>query len=399
MKPKFRDIADRQLSDVKFTDSMKLYVLVHGRRRFRRVSRSILAAACACLLLACALLLRFGVRHSFPDTVVSPGNMSSQSFSSQHCTVTITGCRWNGHKLSIDYAVTSNAGAPALIIRSPFYTESDALVEDSESVYFKAYAEEALYICPGETLELTSQLRAEDCHPGQTIAINLRVDMLAPVIDVLRPEELPASADGPFLVKLDERRVDIISGTRQVSGSSGSVSGSATEYIDYPTAVWTSTLDRSYASLPIQLVRDGVASDREKVEVCFTITAPASYVDSAMIRSGATSGNGLFSVEIDLAYFCSDSTELSLTITPEKPLLRKDSRTFFVRFTSADGELVKTFELTPWMLPAADGDSDAIRCYFDRTLDFTPDEVAVICEWSGGGASGSAEAVFARKQY
>lgn len=399
MKPTFRETADKQLSEIKFTDSMKFSVLVHGRRRFHRVSRIVLAVACTGILLTCALLLRFGIPLSFPDTVVSPGLPSGQSFSSQHCVVTITGCRWEGHWLSIDYAVTSRAETPALIIRSPFYTESEVLIENTESTYFKAYAEEALYIKPGETIELTSHLRAEDCQPGQTIAVNLRVDMLAPIIDILTPEKLPATADGPFLVKLDEHRIDIISGTREVSGTSNSVSGSATEYIDYPTAVWTSTLERNYASVPIQLVRDGIASDREKVEVCFTVTTPASYVGSTMIRSGATSGNGLFSVEIDRAYFYSDSTELSLIITPEKPLLRKDSRTFSVRFTSADGELCETFELTPWLLPAAAGASNVVRCYFDRALEFPPAEVSVICEWSDGDASGTAEATFARKQY
>lgn len=396
MKPTFRETADRQLAEMKFTESMRLSVLVQGRRRHVALRRSLIAVACALVLLLGFVAYRFALPGNAPDTVAAYGQDGALSFSSPRCRLAITSVRWEGYWLTIEYTLTSTADESVLMVRSPFTADDDALIEDTSGAYFKAYAEEALCLQPGETLCLTARLRIENCAPGQTLELRLRADLFTPAIEISIPEDLLTNAEGPFLVKLDEHRVDIISAARGSKNASAATTPSeCVEYIDYPTSVWTSTADRSYATLPGMLVNDGIAAEYEKLGAYFFVTVPGELTTQSMIRSGATAGNGLFSVEIDDAVFSPDSTAFSIIIRPEKPLLRKEARKFYAQFSSADGALCEKVELTPYILPASEASSANLICYYDGVLGFAPANVTIICEWSDGDISGTAEAVFA----
>lgn len=188
MKENFRQAADRQLSDVKFTESMKLNVLASAARTKRPAYTKYLAAA-AILVIIFGAALMYGISPS-PDNIAG-NNPGITQFTSDDIHLTVTSVDWSGYFLTVGYTLESKAETDLNIEISPFIVEDDALYADAGT--------ETFILASGERVLLTSCLKAADCRPGQNTAVRFTAKATAPgkaayvlpaSIDVTVPAEM-----------------------------------------------------------------------------------------------------------------------------------------------------------------------------------------------------------------
>lgn len=179
MKDNFREIADRKLADVTFTDSMKLNVLASARRK-QKPAYLKYAAAAAMLLIMFAAALIYGTSPA-PDNIA--GNIPGlYQFATDDIKLTVTDLDWSGYCLNISYTIQSKADTELEIVIGPFAAESDSLYAENEAA--------RLTLMPGEHMNLSSSMTIAKCRPGQDTAINFTAKVAAPGKTV---SELPVS--------------------------------------------------------------------------------------------------------------------------------------------------------------------------------------------------------------
>jgi len=173
LKPSFREAADRRLNELTFTDTMKLSVLVQGRRSTRPRYLRYAAMACALLLMVSAFALLSINPH--PDRISIPDLPAGQKFSSPGMDIVVTSSSWDGYYLSIDYTVSSNSDDDIVIALSPFTSSGASLVEMADGV--PAVEETIVCLSPGKTVSHTARLRIDGCKPGDSAEARLEADL------------------------------------------------------------------------------------------------------------------------------------------------------------------------------------------------------------------------------
>ena len=175
MKPSFREIADRQLAGITFTDEMQFGVILKARRRKTARRIGFTAAACACAALAGAFVL-FG-RMPSPDGILPSPGPALNRFSSQNAEIIVKSCELDGYYLSIDYAVASRSENSIQMVTGPFIAADDAFIETENGTPVDPDTQRTLNLAPGETVNLSASLRIDDCRPGKTAEIRLNSDI------------------------------------------------------------------------------------------------------------------------------------------------------------------------------------------------------------------------------
>ena len=169
MKDNFREIADRKLSDVTFTDSMKLHVLASARRRQKPAYLKYIAAA-AMLIVIFGSVLIYGTSPA-PDNIA--GNIPAMyRFANDDILLTVTYLDWSGYCLNISYTLKSKAETELEIEIGPFTAENDSLYAENEAAL--------LTLMPGEHANLSSCMTIAKCRPGQDTAISFTAKVAAP---------------------------------------------------------------------------------------------------------------------------------------------------------------------------------------------------------------------------
>lgn len=222
MKPTFREAVDKQLSGIKFTDEMKLNVLIQSRRRRHIHSAVFAVTACACAVFAGAFFLYN--RIPAPDPRITDAPPSILTVSSENADIAINSCEWEGYYLNIDYTVSSKSQNVVQLKSSPFITADNALIETENGMPVSESTERALYLAPGESIQHTASLRADRCQPEDTVEIKLASDIytldnssIPEHVDTLITAEVPSdfhkgtyinsgetSANGMFSVEINK---------------------------------------------------------------------------------------------------------------------------------------------------------------------------------------------------
>lgn len=173
MKPSFREAADKRLNELTFTDTMKLSVLVRGRRSARPRYLRYAAVACALLLMVSAFALLSIKPH--PDRIIIPDLPAGQKFSSPGMDIVVTSSSWDGYYLSIDYTVSSSFSEDTVIALAPFTSSDASLIEMTGGI--PAAEETMVCLSPGKAVSRTAKLRIDGCKPGDTVEARLEADL------------------------------------------------------------------------------------------------------------------------------------------------------------------------------------------------------------------------------
>jgi len=212
MRPTFRETADNKLSEMKFSETMRLSVIVRGRRRVHYVRRFAAAAAALIMILTGISAAVFFRPDSAPDYVASPGPTYEYTdlaiFSSENFDVYVTDFDQSGMQINMKWRLVSRADYDALVIRSPFFDDEmkpQNEVEITETACepeFPSYAEQAVLLPAGGQLSFSAQLSLSEWNPGEEALASVRFDFLKPAIG-FTPTEYVTLTESPILIDLD----------------------------------------------------------------------------------------------------------------------------------------------------------------------------------------------------
>lgn len=173
MKPSFRETADDRLSDLKFSESMKLSVLVQGRRSARPGYIRYAAIACAFIVMLGAFM--FLKIAPGPDRQILTVLPAGQRFSSPGMEIVVTSTNWDGYYMTIDYTVSSSSSEDTVIALTPFSTADGSLIDITDGL--PTPAESLVCLSPSKSVSRTANLRINDYQPGETVEVRLEADM------------------------------------------------------------------------------------------------------------------------------------------------------------------------------------------------------------------------------
>lgn len=283
MRPTFRETVDKELSNLKFTENMRLSVIVHGRRRVH-YTRRIVSIAAVFLLLLSGVTVFLSLRpDAAPDriAVTSPiENPASENiYSSDNFDVILNSFSHEGMHLYLSYSLASRADHDVIVIRSPF-EDDDINIQNRITIEetkvepaFAPYAEQAIYLPAGGCIDFEMTVSMGSWLPGDTAELKLRFDFLKPAIDIT-PEKNISLTDAPLLILTDELHVDIAHAVTALTEIPIEIIPENQKYTirDWPNDLWAHSMDRSYSDLPRQLAKDGVTEDDgERIDLEFSL--------------------------------------------------------------------------------------------------------------------------------
>ncbi|MBQ4089144.1 MAG: hypothetical protein IJC56_04600 [Clostridia bacterium] len=283
MRPTFRETADKKLSEMTFTENMRLSVIVRGRRRVHYVRRFAAAAAALIIILTGISATVFFRPKSAPDHVASPGQtydyLSPAIFSSENFDVYVTEFDQSGMHIDMEWRLVSRADYDALVIRSPFFDDEmkpQSKVEISETFCepeFPSYAEQAVLLPAGGQLQFSAQLSLSEWNPGEEALASVRFDFLKPAL-AFTPTELMTLTEAPLLIDLDGVHIDIARAATERTDNLNTVIPENEQIVvrDWPDDTWAYYKTCDYYYMPRWLETDGfVADEGEKIEVSFAL--------------------------------------------------------------------------------------------------------------------------------
>lgn len=284
MRPTFRETADKQLSGLKFTENMRLGVIVRGRRRVH-YTRRIAAAAAVFLAMLTGISAFFALRpDGAPDNVAAPGStyeyMQPQIFSSENFDIYVTEFDHSGMYIDISYSLVSRAESDVIVIRSPFYDDEPrpqnevTVTETLCEPEFPTFAEQAILLPAGGQTDFDMHLSLSEWKRGEEAVPCVRFDFLKPAVG-FTPAEYLTLAETPLLIELDDIHIDIARAATEKTDNPSTVmvENAQISVRDWPSDTWAYYKTCDYRDVPRWLAADGFVEDEgENIVVSFTLS-------------------------------------------------------------------------------------------------------------------------------